>query len=90
MRAVLLAVFVALAGAAETIAASWTSLGPSNRAGRALALAFDPVDANVLWVGSAGAVSGGAATAESPGRPAGISSRRWPSAASPFIRRTRP
>lgn len=40
----------------NTAAASWTSIGPNNFAGRMLDLAFDPNNANVIW---AGAASGG-------------------------------
>jgi photosystem II stability/assembly factor-like uncharacterized protein len=35
-------------------ARSWQEIGPRNVAGRVLAVAFDPVDPNILWAGSAG------------------------------------
>lgn len=38
------------------VTANWTSIGPTNIAGRMLDIAFDPNDPNVLW---AGAASGG-------------------------------
>lgn len=32
---------------------TWEAIGPHNLAGRTLALAFDPVDPNIVWAGSA-------------------------------------
>ena len=34
-------------------AASWQSMGPDNVGGRTISIAIDPVDTNVIWLGSA-------------------------------------
>lgn len=38
----------------STAVGSWTSIGPNNIGGRSLCLAIDPIDTNIIWMGSAG------------------------------------
>jgi photosystem II stability/assembly factor-like uncharacterized protein len=40
-------------GSLKALAANWTSIGPTNIAGRMLDIAFDPNNANIIWAGSA-------------------------------------
>ena len=38
----------------KTATGSWRSLGPNNVGGRTIAIAIDPKDTNIIWLGSAG------------------------------------